>query len=539
MFDHKSRFFFRKKYWQLFEEELDPEIAALLDDVPDEPKEETASGTSKQLEEGEEPEIAVSEPSEFFNAIIEKEKKDLVEVLQKNKALYENPPSKEEKSFYRERLIAAYWNFYRELAKKITRPDLAVEKQMCLRYSLLDTNWINDAQLDLLKKIPLELPLHHSILYIDQWLAEVTMENIKQSVMDETKVMKQRGRDAMEEKLEKKQGMFESEKMIAKNRVDDIVDEETNLKNYVEQLLDHDQYYGFGDDDDSFIEPYTDYQRSLLGSIQESCRRLSRFDKALREAYRNVGNLSEDVDELENVLSNSEEESVLNKESLDQEISVVRQMIKLCVGRQGNHFPILQEHYFSADPQNMATIENIEQTLSEIEYLDPSLFIRTYKGEENRIEPYFIIVPCYGDQGICWEPFSRHNRATSKGRIAVPLFPKNLKTAIIYACADLRWQVAKEKAQHYWMEEGITGKYYEFYTENKLKGDIKRYFIQDYYLWITMESKGMQKLDRKVRQIFWRLMPFPQEIKEELKNKGFFYSDLYKKDQNIARSDGY
>jgi hypothetical protein len=34
-------------------------------------------------------------------------------------------------------------------------------------------------------------------------------------------------------------------------------------------------------------------------------------------------------------------------------------------------------------------------------------------------------------------------------------------------------------------------------------------------------------------------MPFPQEIKDSLKNRGFVYSELYKKDQNIARSDGY
>ena len=89
------------------------------------------------------------------------------------------------------------------------------------------------------------------------------------------------------------------------------------------------------------------------------------------------------------------------------------------------------------------------------------------------------------------------------------------------------------------MEEGITGKYYQWFDEKKLRGDVREYFIRDYILWITMESQGMQKLDRDVRGIFWRLMPFPQETKEALKNRGFFYSELYKKDQNIAMSDGY
>ena len=89
------------------------------------------------------------------------------------------------------------------------------------------------------------------------------------------------------------------------------------------------------------------------------------------------------------------------------------------------------------------------------------------------------------------------------------------------------------------MEEGLTGRYYEYYTNEKFKGDIKKYFIQDYLLWINWESQGMQKLHKDVRAIFWRMMPFPQEVKEELKNKGFFYSELYKKDKTRERSVGY
>jgi hypothetical protein len=89
------------------------------------------------------------------------------------------------------------------------------------------------------------------------------------------------------------------------------------------------------------------------------------------------------------------------------------------------------------------------------------------------------------------------------------------------------------------MEEGITGRYYQWFQGNKLRGDVKDSFVKDYILWITKESVGTQKLDREVRGLFWRLMPFPQAIKDNLKNRGFVYSELYKKDTNIARSDGY
>jgi len=214
-------------------------------------------------------------------------------------------------------------------------------------------------------------------------------------------------------------------------------------------------------------------------------------------------------------------------------------MAKMCVGRQGNHFPVLMKQYFRASIRDIGTRENVINTMARVESLDPGLFERTYRGQVSRIVPHVLLLASYGDTGICWEPFERHNRASSRGRLAIPMFPKDLETSVICALADLRWQVAKEKAQHYWMEEGITGRYYQWCQEQRLRGDVKDYFIRDYVLWITKESQATQKLDREVRGLFWRMMPFPQGVKDSLKNRGFVYNDLYKKDQNIAMSDGY
>jgi hypothetical protein len=221
------------------------------------------------------------------------------------------------------------------------------------------------------------------------------------------------------------------------------------------------------------------------------------------------------------------------------EFQSVRQMSKMCVGRQGNHFPILMKQYFRPAIREMCTRENVINTMAKVESIDSRVFERTFKGQTSRIVPYVMLIPNYGDTGICWEPFERHNRASSRGRIALPIFPKDVETAVISALADLRWQVAKERAQHYWMEEGITGRYYQWSQDQRLRGDVKDYFIRDYILWITKESQGMQKLEREVRGIFWRMMPFPQAIKDNLKNRGFVYDELYKKDVNISMSDGY
>jgi len=89
------------------------------------------------------------------------------------------------------------------------------------------------------------------------------------------------------------------------------------------------------------------------------------------------------------------------------------------------------------------------------------------------------------------------------------------------------------------MDKGLTGRYYEFTQENKLKGDVKQMFIKDYLLWITKEVNGIQKMHKDARFVFWRFVPFPQEIKEKLKNKGYYYNELYVKEENYKLSQGY
>jgi hypothetical protein len=214
-------------------------------------------------------------------------------------------------------------------------------------------------------------------------------------------------------------------------------------------------------------------------------------------------------------------------------------MVKMTIGRQGNHYPLLTSEYFHCMPSDVAYRENVLATMAWIESIDPEAFCRSYRNRLNRIVPYVVLVPTYGDYGMCWEPFDRFNRATSRGRIAVPMYPKNLQAAILCAVGDLRWQVAKEKASYYWMEEGLTGNYYQWFQKMKLKGDLKDAFISDYIIWVTKESEGTQKLDKEVRGVFWRHMPFSQPVKEKLKTRSFTYQELYQRDVNRTLSDGY
>ncbi|MDR2743178.1 MAG: hypothetical protein LBB98_13650, partial [Treponema sp.] len=284
---------------------------------------------------------------------------------------------------------------------------------------------------------------------------------------------------------------------------------------------------------------YTEAQRRTLGELQELIKQLLKADRDLESFLKDYYQADEDVQTLREKVKEEGGAAEVDVQAVDTEFGTIRQMAKMTIGRQGNHFPVLTSEYFRCGPNDVASRENVISRLAWIESIDPEAFCRVYKNRLNRIVPFVVLLPTYGDTGVCWEPFDRYNRATSRGRIALPMYSKSLTVALLSAVADLRWQVAKEKASFYWMEEGLTGNYYQWFNAQKLKGDVKEYFIQDYTIWMIKESEGTQKLDKEIRGIFWRHMPFAQPVKEKLKARSFTYQELYQRDVNRSLSDGY
>ncbi|MEW5816436.1 MAG: methyl-accepting chemotaxis protein [Spirochaetota bacterium] len=440
----------------------------------------------------------------------------------------------QEKSLYRNKLIPAYWNLAANMVSRICTP-LSLPKILLLRFGVLLPTLISQDQRDLLSKIIFDNNLDEPIHYLDEWLKKVATGQVTSSATDETKVVKRDENQKLLTRLEKARGQSNVQLDLLKGKIAEMETLEALLKTRAENISKHSmrqEYPGLKDF-------YTNSQKADLNEAAEIIKKLSQIDKEIAAFYNELDEANRQLKELEEKATQLGESIGVDSQGLMKEFNTVRQMIKLCVGRQGNHFPILMQQYFRANIADIATRENVIVEMAAIEALDPGLFERSFKRQTNRIVPHVILVPSYGDRGMCWEPFEKYNRATSRGRVAIPLFPKDLRTAVLYAMADLRWQVAKEKAQHYWMEEGLTGKYYQWFTQHKMKGDVKEQFIQDYIFWIQKESEGTQKLERDARGVFWREIPFPQEIKEKLKNRGFVYSELYKKDQNRAMSDGY
>jgi hypothetical protein len=285
---------------------------------------------------------------------------------------------------------------------------------------------------------------------------------------------------------------------------------------------------------------YTEDQKHAILNLQELLRNLLNIDHEFASLVKNYNEARADVATLQGKNeAEAASEQAVDLKALEGEFDTIRQAAKMTVGRQGNHFPLLCSDYFHSSPNDTGFRENVISLLAHIESVDIEAFSRYYHNKMIRIVPYVLMIPTYGDMGICWEPFDRHNRATSRGRIMIPMYPKNLYIALLTAVADLRWQVAKEKASFGWMEEGLTGNYYQWYMQHKLKGEVKGYFIQDYLLWMTKEAEGTQKLDKDVRGIFWRYMPFSQATKDKLKPRSFVYQELCQRDANRASSDGF
>ncbi|MFW6138238.1 MAG: hypothetical protein ACOC7U_03595 [Spirochaetota bacterium] len=518
------------------ETNLDPEIAELLG-IEEEEKESF-------LEKPEAPPRAVPKTQlqkiniqkllsdkSLYSSIIKQAGscgKKLHEILSK----FFKAEEKDEKSMYREKLTPAYWNMVGSLVEGFFDAP-SEKKQALLRYGLLNPSFLNDTQKNILIELNTETSTDQEIYFVDEWLSMVGNGKIKQSAVDETLKDKKKSRTALKSKMERKQGSREAELANLRQKLEQHQAVEKSLSSSLSLILDHQKMPGYGD----MAAPYTPEQKKALVQIQDIAKELLKSDKEISGAYSTLESLDQEISSIKE--KGAEEPAEIDTRVIKGEFSSLRQMIKMTVGRQGNHFPFLVQAYMPKSNRDVCTKKKLLQVLAELEGIDPGIFLRTFKREEHRILPYFIIVPSYGDYGICWEPFDRMNKATSRGRVSLPMFPRNLKQAVLYALGDMRWQIAKEKALHYWMEEGLTGHYYDYIQTNKIKGDLKESFIQDYIQWMTYESQGMQKLHRDVRAIFWRYIPFPQKIKDNLKNRGFYYSELYRRDQNRSISRGY
>lgn len=540
---------------------LDPDLAALLDDTPVVTK--TSSSLSKEslfsksLEASggnpkgpqdvdltassftkitaifsDRPHAIFEDPS-YYKKVLggENESAQRLHTLLSKYLTCQDP---KDRSVYRQQIVAAYWDFTSNLATRAGSGKIDAPKKFSLRYGLLLPTLLTAEQKGLFARIIDDNIYHEPVYYLDEWLRDIGAGKINPSSTDEARTSRSDDSARFQQLLGKAQGKLQSAENLLRAKSEERLRAEADIKRSFDSIFEHETLAGFS----GVKACFTEQQKRLMGDLSENLKRILAMDKELGGFIGDYESAEADVRSLQQKVDSSGG-GTTNASGVTGEFDTLRQMVKMTCGRQGNHFPILSREYFHSSPRDIGIRENVIETLRWIESIDPEAYCRQYKLQLNRIPPFVILIPSYGDTGFCWEPFDRYNRVTSRGRIVVPMYGKSLQLAVLTAVADLRWQVAKEKASYYWMEEGLTGNYYQWFQMQKLKGDVKEYFINDYLLWMTKESEGVQKLSKEIRGVFWRYMPFAKDVKEKLKGRALVYQELCQRDTNRELSDGY
>ena len=471
--------------------------------------------------------------ADFYKKVLQDDGDDKTRRLHLTLTKYLTCKDPKDKTIFRQEVTQAYWNFVSMLPSRVAAGISSKEENYALRYGLILPTLLTEEQKAIFAKIIDENTYCEAIYYLDEWFNAIGKGLFPASSTDEVRVSRSNETPRVTQLLEKTSGKMQSSQNLLRAKSDERSRLEEAVKQKISGLFAHAPVSGMPE----ILEPYDAMQKQAISSLPDMAKNLLKLDKELNDFLNAYRHAEGDTQTLKARVQATE--AAANVGAAEGEYDTIRQMAKMSCGRKGNHFPILSREYFRTSIRDIGTRENVLRELRWIESIDSQAFCRQYKSQLNRIPPFVILVPSYGDIGFCWEPFDRYNRVTSRGRIVIPMYPRSLRLVLLMATADLRWQVAKEKASYYWMEEGLTGNYYQWFQTQDIKMDIKDSFVQDYILWMTKECDGVQKLDKEVRDIFWRYMPFTAEIKEKLKTRSWVYQELCQKDLNRQMSDGY
>jgi hypothetical protein len=436
-----------------YQGEMDPELATLLgtagagdgptpdfNDIFGEKKETpagdnldlSASGfpaVTKRFEE--KPHNFFDDPNYYKNAL--SGEGDIAQRVHSLLQKYLTAKDPKDRSVFRQQFISPYWEYLLNVARKATGK-MPPHKKFLLRFALLHPSFLSTETRAFFSKIVVENVLDQPVYYMDEWLNAVGTSKINPSTTDEVKVSRSNPQSKVQQLLEKATGKFDGARVMLKQKDKDRNEIERILRDRFESIFEHAPLRELPDISDCLSER----QKSSVLEIQSLLKDLLKNDHDLEVSIKDYVSAETDVQVLTEKLDAEGGTSSVDVGALDAEFDTIRQMAKMTCGRQGNHFPVLTGEYFHCGPNDVGIRENVITILAKIESVDAEVFCRVYKNRLNRIVPFVLLIPTYGDTGFCWEPFDRHNRATSRGRIIVPMYPKNLYYAVLTAVADLR-----------------------------------------------------------------------------------------------------
>ncbi len=138
------------------------------------------------------------------------------------------------------------------------------------------------------------------------------------------------------------------------------------------------------------------------------------------------------------------------------------------------------------------------------------------------------IIMCFNacssnDTEYAGEPYTPGKKGDTGPRICLSVFPpRSSLKALILGVSDYRWEYAKADAMHYWLTEGMTGKWIALFNKKEQRKDLKAWFQDSFMLWVMSESRRIPKLEKRFREFFWHNLPFADEVKDKLRGGGMF-----------------
>ncbi len=271
------------------------------------------------------------------------------------------------------------------------------------------------------------------------------------------------------------------------------------------------------------------------------------YKEALREMKKR-GMISE---------KEAEEDFESSSKRLEYEIdNMIQTTQRLCYGQISVYFPILHSDMIIKDlDASLIRRETIEKTINSVMEVDFSAFYREvlYKNAELNITkelvmqevlPNIILMPTYGSRAIMWEELSTRQK-NSTGRFLFPIFTsEDLESLAIPTIGAFRWELCKTMLGPAWndiTQMSLTSEYsdyVQFYKKNrnlsddskeklkiqikKCRNNLREVFVSDYFIWIKYESKGIMRLNRVVRNILYRQVPFSKDIRDEVEKQPMF-----------------
>jgi hypothetical protein len=272
----------------IFQGEMDPEIAALLGTAPaasstpdfasifSDTIETDDPGTAPEVDLHAEtfPEVKnrFSEPHDAFNnanyyKIALSGEGDISQRVHTIMQKYLNAKDPKDRSVYRQQFITAYWEFLFGIAKKSTGrlPD---PKKYLLRFGILHPTFIEAETRAFFAKIVVDNVLNQPIYYLDEWFKAIGTGVVRNSSTDEVRIAKNNSQLHMQQLLEKAMGKLDGSKNLLRAKNDERINFERILQERVNILFEHYPLDGFPD----VQSCYTEAQKRGFGEIQEALK---------------------------------------------------------------------------------------------------------------------------------------------------------------------------------------------------------------------------------------------------------------------------